>query len=119
MFLLFLSWDYLGVLSFFLVLFYGNFERVNGSQITVLMNRLGDFFIFIFFLIVTFYLNEFIVNLSYFLLLMRITKRAQFPFRGWLPKAIRAPTPVSSLVHRRTLVTAGLFVLFIFIDYNN
>jgi len=44
-------------------------------------------------------------------LLAASTKRAQYPFRSWLPKAIRAPTPVSSLVHRRTLVTAGLILL--------
>lgn len=49
------------------------------------------------------------------LVLTAFTKRAQFPFRSWLPKAISAPTPVRSLVHRRTLVTAGLILL---INYN-
>jgi len=48
------------------------------------------------------------------LILTAFTKRAQFPFRGWLPKAIRAPTPVRSLVHRRTLVTAGLILIINF-----
>jgi len=49
--------------------------------------------------------------LFFILVLTSFTKRAQFPFRSWLPKAMSAPTPVSALVHRRTLVTAGLFLL--------
>lgn len=48
------------------------------------------------------------------LLLTSFTKSAQFPFSSWLPKAMRAPTPVSSLVHRSTLVTAGLILLMNF-----
>lgn len=113
-------WDLLGISSFFLVLFYNNWDSCSGAINTVLTNRLGDFFLFIFFTRVMFR-RYYFLSLSWFcgvsslmLLLASFTKRAQFPFRGWLPKAIRAPTPVRSLVHSRTLVTAGLVLVMNF-----
>jgi len=82
-------------------------------------NRLGDYCLFWFiasFFFCSFYRSLIFVvgGLFFILLLTSFTKRAQFPFRSWLPKAMSAPTPVSALVHSRTLVTAGLFLLMKF-----
>ncbi|PZR22103.1 MAG: hypothetical protein DI535_26950 [Citrobacter freundii] len=112
----------LGISSFFLVLFYNNWDRCRGAINTALTNRLGDYFMFVFFSGSIFrgyyFLNFSIFSffISIMLLLTAFTKRAQFPFSSWLPKAMSAPTPVSSLVHSRTLVTAGLILLM---NFNN
>lgn len=114
------SWDLLGISSYFLVLFYNNWDSSRGSINTALTNRLGDYFIFIFFgtsFFSSFYFLGFRFFFSFItlmLILTAFTKSAQFPFSSWLPKAISAPTPVRSLVHSSTLVTAGLILLINF-----
>jgi NADH-ubiquinone oxidoreductase chain 5 len=122
--ILFLGWDGLGVTSYLLVCYYFNWKSLNGAIVTLITNRLGDVCLFWFVSNVILYttsLNTFFFYSSpvFILLIGAFTKRAQTPFRRWLPQAIRAPTPVSSLVHRRTLVTAGIFLFlkyFLFIN---
>lgn len=117
--LLFFLWDMLGLTSFFLVLYYINVESVRGSINTLFRNRFGDLMALILISIDSSLRFYFLFFIDFLLVAMVATKRAQGPFIGWLPRAIAAPTPVSSLVHRRTLVTAGFFVLEIFFSEVN
>nr|YP_009050532.1 NADH dehydrogenase subunit 5 [Parafilaroides normani]AIG23800.1 NADH dehydrogenase subunit 5 [Parafilaroides normani] len=115
-----LSWDLLGISSFFLVLYYNNWDSNSGAMNTALTNRLGDFFMFVFFSsslfsgLYFFSYSYLVLGFFVLMLLSSFTKSAQFPFSSWLPKAMSAPTPVSSLVHSSTLVTAGLILLMNF-----
>lgn len=111
------GWDGLGVVSFLLIVFYINYESVTNGLFTIFQNRIGDLF-FVFFLL---YLISSIITLNnvlkfglLILILGSCVKRAQVPFNAWLLAAIRAPTPISSLVHSSTLVVAGVYILLEF-----
>lgn len=126
---IFLGWDGLGLVSYCLVIYYQNVKSYNAGILTALSNRIGDVCIlisiswiinygswnYIFYL--NFMSNDFSMKIvGIIIILAAITKRAQIPFRSWLPAAIAAPTPVSALVHSSTLVTAGIYLL---IRFNN
>jgi NADH-ubiquinone oxidoreductase chain 5 len=91
-------------------------------MLTILSNRVGDglLLMVIGMMQSTITSSLFIFSLSnlgtvqvvtLFVVLAAITKRAQIPFSAWLPAAMAAPTPVSTLVHSSTLVTAGVYLL--------
>jgi len=121
-FLVLLGWDGLGLVSFCLVLFYTGATSLMSGLLTMFSNRIGDSFFLVSFFIMFNRGYFFLIFFSFFnrfffivlLLFGAITKSAQVPFSAWLPAAIAAPTPVSSLVHSSTLVTAGLYVLIRF-----
>nr|YP_010710152.1 NADH dehydrogenase subunit 5 [Stephanitis nashi]WCS41452.1 NADH dehydrogenase subunit 5 [Stephanitis nashi] len=120
-----LGWDGLGLVSYCLVIYYQNMSSYTSGMLTILTNRIGDVFILIgiswFFNFGSFnflyyvdYNNNFLIYFSLLMILASFTKSAQIPFSSWLPAAMAAPTPVSSLVHSSTLVTAGVYLLIRF-----
>ena len=59
-----------------------------------------------------FHTNEWSVTAICLLLLVgAFAKSAQLPFHTWLPDAMEGPTPVSSLIHAATMVTAGVYLI--------
>ena len=110
-----LGWDWLGVTSFLLVMYYEGKKSFDAAIITGLTNRIGDALLIcrVAGMCFSFDLRLDIKPYCWALIFVVgcVTKRAQVPFRRWLPAAIIAPTPVSSLVHSSTLVTAGIYLL--------
>lgn len=122
--MLMLGWDGLGVSSICLIMFYPNKLTNFNSILTIFFNRLGDVILIVILLlfmmnfsIFYFFLDR--LNLFFFFLVFicSFTKSAQFPLSSWLPAAISAPTPISSIVHSSTLVTAGIFFIRKFIKF--
>lgn len=125
---LILGWDGLGVTRFLLVIYYPTSDSLNRGLVTALTNRIGDCFLLgaIALILSQGQWNSWSlwvpsINrptcLALLVLLAAITKRAQLPFMYWLPEAIAAPTPVSTLVHSSTLVTAGVYMIIRFYPF--
>nr|YP_010616518.1 NADH dehydrogenase subunit 5 [Morophaga formosana]WAU48139.1 NADH dehydrogenase subunit 5 [Morophaga formosana] len=121
-----LGWDGLGLVSYCLVIYYQNVKSFNAGMLTALSNRIGDVMIL---MVISWMLNygswNYLFYLNYIdnecfnfigimIIIAAMTKSAQIPFSSWLPAAMAAPTPVSSLVHSSTLVTAGVYLLIRF-----
>lgn len=115
-----LGWDGLGITSYLLVIYYGSRKAYNAGIITALSNRVGDAFLLVAIAMLASSIDwNFIwyrntgrrIYLTFLIMAAAFTKRAQVPFSAWLPAAMAAPTPVSSLVHSSTLVTAGVYLI--------
>nr|YP_010154745.1 NADH dehydrogenase subunit 5 [Thyreus decorus]QQX27980.1 NADH dehydrogenase subunit 5 [Thyreus decorus] len=123
MFSILIGWDYLGMISYCLVIYYQNMKAFNAGFLTIMLNRIGDCMLL---MMISMCIYEGMLNFSNFnmnmlmlLMIMSFTKSAQIPFSSWLPAAMMAPTPISALVHSSTLVTAGIYLLIRISKYIN
>ena len=138
---LYIFWELVGVASYLLIGFFHKKEDVSLSAKKVfIINRFGDTvllagIIFLAYFSIT-YMNqqpdEFLAfsDLDYFhnqlqsltypnvynlilslFLIGAFVKSSQFPFQQWLIDAMKAPTPVSALIHSATMVCAGIFLI--------
>jgi NADH-quinone oxidoreductase subunit L len=131
--LMFVGWEGVGLCSYLLIGFwYEKDSAANAGKKAFIVNRVGDFgFILGMFLLFTSLGKHGIWTLDFTEVFANVSKldtttataiallffvgacgkSAQIPLYVWLPDAMEGPTPVSSLIHAATMVTAGVYMV--------
>jgi NADH-quinone oxidoreductase subunit L len=128
---LIVGWELVGVASYLLIGHYWEDHENNAAAIKAFItNKIADVGLFVGVIIIAVTVGSFrftdvldavaagdsaLAQVAFWgglaLFIGAMGKSAQFPFHVWLPDAMAGPTPVSSLMHAATMVTAGVYLL--------
>lgn len=119
----YLTWESIGLCSFLLISFWCfRVYAVRSGMQALIFNKIGDLFlIFGFLCLVSIGITSYSLIAEYFFLgdvlwvilaleIAACFKTVHIITHVWLPQAMEGPTPVSSLLHSATLVTAGIIM---------
>ena len=129
--LLTIGWALVGFASYALISFwYRRNTATNAGMKAFVINVIGDVGLYLAAILIfmelgsvdygtvferapeAFTTNEWTVTAICLLLMVgAFAKSAQMPFHTWLADAMEGPTPVSSLIHAATMVTAGVYLI--------
>ncbi|MDR3452684.1 MAG: proton-conducting transporter membrane subunit [Rhodoferax sp.] len=121
-FIFYLCWELVGLCSFSLVGFwYTNREAVDGARKVLLMTHIAGYGLLAGILVLYHragsalwtdpaVAHSFTTGIFVLMLLALVAKSVQVPLHTWIPEAMAAPTPVSSLLHSACYVTSGVYL---------
>ncbi len=123
LFLVYLSWEAIGLCSFLLVGFwYQNREAAAGARKVLVMTHIAGYGLLAAVLLIysrtgtTLWTDPkvataFSTGIFLLMVLAAMAKSVQFPLHTWIPDAMAAPTPVSALLHAACYVKAGVYLV--------